>query len=200
MQKALSPAGKRSWLRPDYSDYDLYQNRQDYPRTDLPLKPAAVLVPLVERQAGLTVLLTQRASHLNKHAGQISFPGGRSDAQDRNAMETALRETKEEIGIERQLIDIAGAMDDYETVTGFTVTPVIGFVQPTFELEIDRNEVDDAFEVPLDFLMDPGNHQLQSRIHKGHERHFYAVPYENRYIWGATAAMLVRFSQLITKA
>ena len=100
----------------------------------------------------------------------------------------------------KQLIDIAGAMDDYETVTGFTVTPVIGFVQPTFELEIDRNEVDDAFEVPLDFLMDPGNHQLQSRIHKGHERHFYAVPYENRYIWGATAAMLVRFSQLITKA
>ncbi len=161
-------------------------------REERPLTPAAVLVPLVERVEGYTVLLTQRTAHLEHHAGQISFPGGRAEADDDGPVATALREAEEEIGLHRRhVVEIAGFLDLYETVTGFLVTPVVGFVTPPFELALDDFEVAEAFEVPLDFILDPQNHERRSLVYKGQQRSFYVIPFEDRYIWGATAAMLV---------
>ena len=157
------------------------------------LKHAAVLVPLVERSDGITVLLTQRTHHLANHAGQVSFPGGGAEQDDADPIATALRETEEELGLERSYIEIAGFLDLYQTVTGFLVTPVVGFVKPAFNLKPDPFEVAEVFEVPLSFVLDPRNHQRQSRVFRGERRHFYVLPYENYYIWGATAAMLVSF-------
>lgn len=159
------------------------------------LMPAAVLVPLVDRPEGLTVLLTQRTDHLVHHGGQISFPGGRVEEHDADPVETALRETEEEIGLERRFVEIIGFLDLYQTVTGFLITPVVSFVTAGFELRPDPFEVAEVFEVPLSFILDPRNHELRSRLYQGHERHFYVLPYENRYIWGATAAMLVNFAR-----
>jgi 8-oxo-dGTP pyrophosphatase MutT (NUDIX family) len=155
------------------------------------LRPAAVLVPLVERPEGLTVLLTKRTDHLYDHAGQISFPGGRVEPDDENAIATALRETEEEIGVGPEHIEIVGEIDTYMTGTGFSITPVVGFVSPDYTLQIDEFEVAEVFEVPLAFVMDPDNHERRSAVYKGVERHFYVLPYEDRYIWGATAGMLV---------
>lgn len=152
-------------------------------------KPAAVLIPLVQR-ASLTLLLTQRPLHMKHHPGQISFPGGRVEASDTDATATALRETQEEIGLAREHIEIIGTLPAYHTVTNYAVTPVVALVQPPFKLTLDANEVADAFEVPLDFLLDPANHEKRSRAWFGHERHFYAMPYGDKFIWGATAAML----------
>ena len=152
---------------------------------------AAVLAPLVERAEGLTVLLTRRADHLAHHPGQISFPGGRLEPDDGSPEEAALRETEEEIGLHRSHIEIIGRLDPYVTRTGFHITPVVGLVRPPFELIPDPFEVAEVFEVPLAFLLDPANHQRHSRVHKGRERQFYAMPYGERYIWGATAGMLV---------
>lgn len=163
------------------------------------LTPAAVLVPLVERPAGFTVLLTQRTEHLEYHAGQISFPGGRTEEHDADPIETALREAEEEIGLQRRHIEIAGFLDLYQTVTGFLVTPVVGFVEPPFELKLDSFEVAEVFEVPLDFILDPRNHERRSRLYNNKERQFYVIPYENRFIWGATAAMLVGFAQRLQR-
>jgi 8-oxo-dGTP pyrophosphatase MutT (NUDIX family) len=159
------------------------------------LTPAAVLVPLVDRREGLTVLLTQRTDHLLHHGGQISFPGGRVEEHDTGPVETALRETEEEIGLERHYVEIIGFLDLYQTVTGFLITPVVSFVEPGFALNPDPFEVAEVFEVPLNFILDPRNHELRSWVYKGHERRFYVLPYENRYIWGATAAMLVSFAK-----
>ncbi len=155
------------------------------------LTPAAVLVPLVERPEGMTVLLTRRTDHLDDHPGQVSFPGGRVEAHDAGPVETALRETEEEIGLERRYIEVVGALDHYETVTGFLITPVVGLVTPGFSLTLDDFEVAEAFEVPLDFVLDPVNHERQSRVVRGIERHYYVLPYEDHFIWGATAGMLV---------
>ena len=152
-------------------------------------KPAAVLVPLVQREA-LTLLLTQRPLHLKHHPGQISFPGGRAEPSDRDAIATALRETHEEIGLAHQHIEVIGSLPPYHTVTNYAVTPVVALVQPPFALMLDPGEVVDAFEVPLDFILDPANHEKRSRPWQGRERHFYAMPYQDRFIWGATAAML----------
>ena len=152
-------------------------------------KPAAVLIPLVQR-AALTLLLTQRPLHMKHHPGQISFPGGRVEASDIDAAATALRETEEEIGLAREHIEIIGMLPAYHTVTHYAVTPVVALVRPPFELTLDANEVADAFEVPLDFILDPANHEKRSRAWFGRERHFYAMPYEDKFIWGATAAML----------
>ena len=157
------------------------------------LKSAAVLVPLVERSDGITVLLTQRTDHLANHAGQVSFPGGGAEQQDADPVATALRETEEELGLASSYIEIAGFLDLYQTVTGFLVTPVVGFVKPEFDLRPDPFEVAEVFEVPLSFVLDPRNHQRQSRMFRGKRRHFYVIPYKNYYIWGATAAMLVSF-------
>lgn len=161
------------------------------------LTQAAVLVPIVERNNGLTVLLTQRTDHLTAHAGQIAFPGGRAELEDASLEETALRETEEEVGLASDHIELVGHLDIYVTRTGFEVTPVVGIVTPPFAIKPDPFEVADVFEVPLSFIVDPMNHQKESRLHKGIERQFYVLPYENRYIWGATAGMLVNLSEVL---
>ncbi len=160
------------------------------------LAHAAVLVPLVLRQQGLTVLLTRRTAHLTHHAGQISFPGGRSEAADPDPTATALREAAEEIGLDARHIEVLGHLPDYHTGTNFRVTPVVALVHPPFMLQADAHEVADIFEVPLTFLMDPAHHQVRSLVWEGGERRFFAMPYPRangdgvHFIWGATAGML----------
>jgi len=154
-----------------------------------PVRPAAVLIPVVDRPQP-TVLLTQRAIHLNDHAGQISFPGGKIDATDATPLATALREAEEEIGLSAEFVDPIGYLDLYGTSFGFRILPTVARVRPGFTLHINKSEVDDAFEVPLAFLMDPGNHQVHSREFRGMERSYYAMPFAERYIWGATAGIL----------
>ncbi|OWW23087.1 CoA pyrophosphatase [Noviherbaspirillum denitrificans] len=153
--------------------------------------PASVLIPIVVRDDGLTMLLTQRTAHLNDHAGQISLPGGRVDEADTSPIETALRETEEEVGLHRRHIDVLGTLPDYFTGTGFRVTPVVALVQPPFDLRADPFEVAEIFEVPLAFLLDGANHQRRSIEAPGMgKRTFYAMPYDRFFIWGATAGML----------
>jgi 8-oxo-dGTP pyrophosphatase MutT (NUDIX family) len=156
------------------------------------LTPAAVLIPLILRPEGLTMLLTQRTAHLSAHAGQISFPGGRAEAWDASPVDTALRETEEEIGLARSHVEVIGTLPDYITGTGYRVTPVVGLVTPPIELTADPHEVAEIFEVPLPFLMDGMNHQRISFEPPGGaaRRRFYAMPYERFFIWGATAGML----------
>lgn len=154
-----------------------------------PIRPAAVLIPVVDHPQP-TVLLTQRSAHLNDHAGQISFPGGKIDATDASPLDTALREAEEEIGLSREFVDPVGYLDLYGTSFGFRILPTVARVRPGFKLRINQTEVDDAFEVPLAFLMNPENHQLHSKEFRGIERAYYAMPYEERYIWGATAGIL----------
>ena len=144
------------------------------------------------------MLLTQRTKHLADHAGQISFPGGRAEPGDRGPVETALRETQEEIGLGPDYIEVAGYLDNYETVTAFLVTPVVGFVSPGFTLKLDGFEVAEAFEVPLDFILDPRNHQTHNSIVNGRKRYYYVLEYENRYIWGATAGMLINLFRRVS--
>lgn len=160
-------------------------------RQDRAIRPAAVLVPVVNRDDELTVLFTQRTAHLHDHAGQISFPGGRAEAGDPSPGDTALRETAEEIGLAPERVDILGQLPEYITVTGYRVTPVVGLVTPPFELKLDDFEVAEVFEVPLAFLLDPANHQRNFLLHDGKERYYYAMPYGRHYIWGATAGMLM---------
>ena len=157
---------------------------------DLELTPAAVLFPIVLRETSPTVLLTQRTAHLKDHAGQISFPGGRVEVEDPSPVHTALRETEEEIGLNRQHIDVLGFLPEYRTGTGFRVTPVVALVNPPFELALDPFEVAEAFEVPLGFLLDPANHKRHSLHYRGALRHFFAMPYGDYFIWGATAGMI----------
>ena len=159
------------------------------PSASLPT-PASVLVPLVLREQGLTLLLTQRTAHLTDHAGQISFPGGRAEDYDSSAVDTALRESEEEIGLARRHVEVIGSLPEYFTGTGYRVTPVVGLVAPPFELAADPSEVAEIFEVPLSFLMDGRNHQRLSVQLPDGRRSFYAMPYERHYIWGATAGML----------
>jgi 8-oxo-dGTP pyrophosphatase MutT (NUDIX family) len=161
------------------------------------LRPAAVLVPLVERPEGLSVLLTQRTAHLHDHAGQISFPGGRIEADDPDPVAAALRETEEEIGLHRRHVEIVGRLDTYRTRTSYEVTPVVGLVRPPFALVPDTFEVADIFEVPLSFVLDPRNRERRSRMFQGTERHFWVLPYPERYIWGATAGMLVNLAEVL---
>ena len=153
--------------------------------------PASVLMPIVVRDDGLTMLLTKRTAHLNDHAGQISLPGGRVDQSDTSPIETALRETEEEVGLHRRHIDVLGTLPDYFTGTGFRVTPVVSLVQPPFDLRADPFEVAEIFEVPLAFLLNGANHQRRSIELPGiGRRTFYTMPYERFFIWGATAGML----------
>ncbi len=161
------------------------------------LVPAAVLIPIVLRDEGLTVLFTQRTDHLHDHAGQVSFPGGRYEVADGSPAMTALRETEEEIGLSRAHIEVLGMLPEYRTVTGFLITPVVALVTPPFELRLDEFEVAAVFETPLGFLLDPRNHQRHSSEISGTLRHYYAMPYEGYYIWGATAGMVVSFQQLL---
>lgn len=156
------------------------------------LRRAAVLVPLVMRPEGVTVLLTRRTDHLSNHAGQISFPGGRAEESDSSPIETALRETEEEVGLHRRHIEIIGVLPDHATVTAYRITPVVALVEPPFTLRPDPNEVAEIFEVPLAFLMDGLNHQRREieLPESAGRRAFYAMPYEQYFIWGATATIL----------
>ncbi|MEI6547911.1 MAG: CoA pyrophosphatase [Burkholderiales bacterium] len=169
---------------------DRYRSSPDLPRA------AAVLVPLVCRPAGLSVLLTERTAHLSSHAGQVAFPGGRTEPADASPVATALRETEEEVGLHRSHIEVLGVMPQYLTGSGFVVTPVVGLVVAAHTLTLDDNEVAEAFEVPLAFLMDPANHQRRLyRWSDGGERSFFAMPWtgpegDEHFIWGVTAAMI----------
>jgi len=164
---------------------------------------ASVLVPLVVREGGLTVLLTQRADHLSDHAGQISFPGGRREPEDIDAAATALREAHEEVGLSAEHCEVIGAMPDYLTGTGFRVTPVVALVYPPFSLQADTREVADIFEVPLAWLMNPAHHEVRVFRWEGGERRFFAMPYTPAagkapyFIWGATAGMLRNFYRFL---
>ena len=154
-----------------------------------PVRPAAVLIPVVDHPQP-TVLLTQRSAHLNEHAGQIAFPGGKIDAGDASPMDAALREADEEVGLKREFIEPIGYLDLYGTAFGFRILPTVAKVKPGFKLTINENEVVDAFEVPLAFLMNPENHQIHTKEFRGIERSYYAMPFAERYIWGATAGIL----------
>ncbi|MEP4379898.1 MAG: CoA pyrophosphatase [Alphaproteobacteria bacterium] len=167
-------------------------------RPNPPLTPAAVLVPLLDHGDRITVLLTERAADLRAHAGQISFPGGRIDPEDTSPEAAALREADEEIGLPSASVEVIGRLDTYEVRTGFEITPVVGFVEPGFDMVYEPGEVADAFEVPLSFILDPANHERQSRVFQGKRRFFYVLPYEDRYIWGATAGMLVNLFEVLT--
>ena len=156
------------------------------------LKDAAVLVPVVDYGRDARVIFTQRTSTLRKHSGQISFPGGGIDADDRSPEDAALRETEEEIGLDRSFIETVGRLPDYVSGTGFRIMPVLAVVRPGFDLTPNPTEVDEVFEVPLSFLMQPSNHRQASRIFQGKERFFYEMPYGERYIWGITAGIVRR--------
>lgn len=162
-----------------------------------PMTPAAVLVPIIAHPDQLTVLLTRRTAHLHDHAGQISFPGGRVDACDADPVACALREAEEEVGLPRDLTQVVGRLDTYQTRTGFEIVPVVGIVRPPFTLRADPFEVAETFEVPLDFVTNPANHRRDSRIVQGSARHFWAMPFGTYYIWGATAGMLVNLSEIL---
>ncbi|MCF2946596.1 CoA pyrophosphatase [Paraglaciecola aquimarina] len=161
---------------------------------DYPLKtsgrPAAVLLPIIEYSEQLSVLFTLRAKHLKHHGGQISFPGGKQETSDSNLLDTALRETAEEVGIQREQIDIIGQLPVYRTITGFEVTPYIGFVTPTSKLILDENEVHSTFEVPLEFLIDQTNHFVHMVNRKNIPHPVYFIPWQEHNIWGATAAFV----------
>ena len=154
-----------------------------------PIRPAAVLIGVVDHPQP-TVLLTQRSAHLAEHAGQIAFPGGKIEASDASPLETALREACEEVGLNREFVEPIGYLGLYGTSFGFRILPTVARVRPGFKLRVNQAEVDDVFEVPLTFLMNPANHQLHSKQFRGVERTYYAMPYEERYIWGATAGIL----------
>jgi 8-oxo-dGTP pyrophosphatase MutT (NUDIX family) len=154
-----------------------------------PIRPAAVLIPVVEHPEP-TVLLTQRSLHLSSHAGQIAFPGGKIDATDASPLDAALREAEEEVGLDRSFVEPIGYLDVYGTAFGFRILPTLARVRPGFQLSINQGEVDDAFEVPLAFLMNPVNHQIHAKEFRGMERTYYAMPFAERYIWGATAGIL----------
>ncbi len=160
-------------------------------------KPAAVLVPLVARPEGIQVLLTRRTEHLSDHAGQISFPGGRVEPDDRSAMETALRETEEEIGLPRQQVELLGALREYFIPTGYRVVPVVGWITPPFDLAPDPSEVAETFEAPLAYFFDPDRHVIQQDVRNGRLRQYYAIPWRHHNIWGATAGILVDLYQVL---
>ncbi|MDG0832611.1 CoA pyrophosphatase [Roseateles saccharophilus] len=200
---ALTPQAIRARLRaqpfwtPEFAgDGGLFVDREP--------AGAAVLVPLVQREAGLNLLLTRRADHLRDHAGQISFPGGRVEPEDDGPVATALRETEEEIGLSRNYIDVIGQLPVYATVTAFQVTPVVALVAPGFRLQLDDFEVAEAFEVPLAFLMNPAHHQHHRFEFGGHERRFLSMPWQGPereyFIWGATAAMLRNLYRLLSSS
>jgi 8-oxo-dGTP pyrophosphatase MutT (NUDIX family) len=168
-------------------------------RASLPARqvPAAVLVPLVEHATGMTVLLTQRAETLKDHAGQISFPGGRIEPEDKDAWHAALREAYEEIGLMPNFVEFAGYLPDHQVITGFRVTPVVGFVNPDYQLRIAKAEVHDVFEVPLDFILDTANHKSRQRTLGDLTYEVHDIPYGERNIWGATAGMLMTLRRML---
>jgi 8-oxo-dGTP pyrophosphatase MutT (NUDIX family) len=195
----------RTRLLTDAPEFRLHPARSDYdfnpefrrPAGEVKLTPAAVLMPIIAKPVP-TVLFTQRTANLTRHAGQVSFPGGRVDETDLSPLDAALRETHEETGIAPDFVTVAGFMEGYETGTGFAILPVVGVVKEGFTLMPNPAEVHDIFEVPLSFLLDPKNRERQSREWQGRKREFYAFNYGSHYIWGATAAILVNFAERFT--
>jgi 8-oxo-dGTP pyrophosphatase MutT (NUDIX family) len=176
------------------SDWDLNPEFKDDLAVMAPPRSAAVLVPVV-LHATLTVMLTQRSHDMPSHPGQISFPGGKMEASDATPLDCALREAHEEIGLEADFSEPLGFRDSYRTGTGFLISPVVALVRPGFRMRLDPREVLEVFEVPLPFLMDEANHQKHAREWRGRQRSYYAMPYDGRYIWGATAGMLKNMQQ-----
>lgn len=166
-------------------------------RLSEPLRAAGVLIPVIERAPHLTVLLTRRSAELKHHASQISFPGGRMERTDDSILATALRETREEVGIEPAAVDVIGSLDPHPTVTGFAVTPIIGLLEPPLGLQVDRREVDVAFEVPLDYLMDPDNVRQSVRTFRGYTIPTLEFHFGGYRIWGATASMLIKLRTIL---
>ena len=198
----LEPLAQQAWLRErlarpaprearNLSDGFRLPGRHGAPTA------AAVLVPLINRDDGLTVLFTERSRDLPDHPGQISFPGGRVEPGDADAGIAALREAEEEVGLSRERVTLLGRLEPYETVTGYRVTPVVGWVEPPVEIKADPVEVAEVFEVPLAFLLEPANLQRHFRMIGDTRRDYYAIPYGDRYIWGATAAMLLIFDRTL---
>ena len=186
-------------LPPAYDDHFL--NPDTFERLKgMPTRRAAVLVPVVAREQGATVILTQRPDHMPNHPGQIAFPGGKIEADDAGPAAAALREAEEEIGLDPGLVTSLGYLDLYMTGTGFRIVPMVGLVRPDYKLTLDPREVTDAFEVPLSFLMSIANHKTGSRLWEGQARHFYIMEYEERYIWGATAGILRNMYNRIYRA
>lgn len=197
----MTPAQMRAWITGHLDPLSSYDPDKPPATSDFDLNPdartvggvlnaAAVLVPLVEHEEGVTVVFTRRADTLRAHTGQIAFPGGRSDPGE-TPWATALREAHEEIGLDPAFVTVAGLSTGYQTRTGYDITPVVGFVRPGFHLVPNPDEVADVFEVPFAFLMEPGNHERQFREQAdGMRRYFYAMSYEDRVIWGATAGMV----------
>ncbi|MBE0692105.1 MAG: CoA pyrophosphatase [Aquamicrobium sp.] len=173
----------------DYGDHRLNPDLRDMIVRD-GLRDAAVLIPVVDRGDEASVILTKRTEKLRSHSGQIAFPGGRLDATDPTPEYAALRETEEEIGLAPRFVEVVGRMPDYVTGSGFRIAPILSVVRPGFRLTINPDEVDDAFEVPLSFLMDPANHNRGSRIWEEKERYFYTMPFGERHIWGVTAGII----------
>lgn len=174
----------------DRSDFDLNPELMPIEQPSSGLRRAAVLVPIIKRAPEATILFTQRSEDMPTHPGQISFPGGKIEPHDDTPLDTAFRETEEEIGLQRKNIEFLGFLDNYRTGTGFHIAPALGLVPPDFDLKIEDKEVADVFEVPLSFLMTVENHQKHERELNGRNRRFYAMPYQDRFIWGATAGIL----------
>jgi 8-oxo-dGTP pyrophosphatase MutT (NUDIX family) len=190
-EAVFDPRSGRTW---GPSDWDLNPEMiADFAVME-PARPAAVLVPIVARSE-LTVLFTLRPEGMKQHSGQISFPGGKVEPDDPDHAAAALREAEEEIGLAREHIEPLGFLDTYRTGTGYSVAPLVAIVSPAFRLSVDRREVAEVFEVPLAFLMDEANHQKHTRPWRGRDRHYYAMPYGDRFIWGATAGMLKNLHQ-----
>lgn len=187
VRRRFGDAGAQDWTPETFGDRDGLPSAS---------RAAAVLIPIVARDDGPTVLLTQRTDHLSTHSGQIAFPGGGVESHDRDRLETALREAREEVGLDPGCVDVLGVLPEYTTGTGFAVTPVVGIVRADFCLDPDPNEVADVFEVPFAFLMDPRNHERRRFDIDGRDRTFFAMPYRaapdapEYFIWGATAAMI----------
>lgn len=196
--RALAPARlhQAPLARHRHGDDDLNPGARMIPEDETP-KPAAVLVPLVARPDGLHMLLTQRQPHLARHAGQVAFPGGRIDAEDAGVVAAALRETAEETGIAPQFVEPLGFLDGYLTSSNYLVTPVVALLRQGFELAPQEAEVADIFEVPFAFLMNPAHHERHAREWRGLQRHYYAMPWRERYIWGATAGMIRNMYSLL---